>query len=247
MFTQYKFSPSDVSGWCVEAAKGLAQVMPGTNAATFAGQAIAERLVKKPGAYLEFGPYWWAVKLALFKLGHDFGPSDDTVVCAEYGANLPLYGALVAGERFKDYCRGTFLMGSRKFDLDDEGEQTYVLADPDMDARIAGLPGPMTPSAEGDDGEGYGVTLDSVEVAVPAMPFRLNFEMDGALWTADLFAHGVDEAKAKLKGLEASGRIGLAVDFAKGIGGEPTLDNTDFDKPLFVDLKAKRICEVEAV
>lgn len=247
MFNQFKFSPADVSGWSVEASRSLAQAMPGVNAATFAGQVIAERLRARPAAYLEFGPYWWAVKLALSKLGHDFGPADDTIIRGEYGANLPLYGALVAGERFKDYYRATFLSGSAQFWLDDQGEQSYVLADPDMDARRAGLPGPVTLDQEEGEGDGAAAVLDSVEVAVPATPFRLSFELDGALWTADLFAGGADEARAKLKSLEGSGRIAKAVDFAKGIGGEPALDNADVDKPLFIDLKARRVCEIEAV
>lgn len=244
MVNQFKFSPADVSAWCVDAARSLAEQLPGTNAATFAGRVVAERLRSKPAVYLEFGPYWWSVKLALFKLGHDFGPEDDVVVRAQYGANLPMYGALVAGERFKDFYRSTYLAGTRQFWLDDEGSEPYSLGDADMEARMQGLPGPVTPPA-GDAGGDGGAVLDGVAEAVPDTPYRLQFELDGALWSADLFAPSADEAKAKLNAL--SGRIGVAVDFARGIGGEPTLDNTEFDKPLFVDLAAKRICEVEAV
>jgi hypothetical protein len=239
MFNQYKFSPMDVSEWALQAARALAQSQPGKSASVFAGEVIAARLRARPAAYLEFGPYWWGVKAALLKLGHDFGPSTDVAVLAEYGGDMPAYGALVAGERFKDYYRSTFLAGSRDLWLHDQGAEPYVLSDPDMEARVSGLPGPMTGPTEAEADGGSDAVMDSVqEVAVPATPFRVTFEMDGDVWSANLYCDGIDTARDRVKALEQGGQIGRAVDAAKGIRPLPERDQGVVAD---VDLKGRRV------
>jgi hypothetical protein len=236
MFDQYQLTPAAVSDMAVQMAKAFSQNRPGLNPAVFAGQVIAKRLTAKPLCYLEFGPYWWAVKSALASLGHDFGAQRDGVIQAHYGGGLPVYGALVAGEYFKDVYRRTFLAGSHKFQLSGEGGESYLLVDMDMEGLAQGLPiareQVSTESAEE-------VITDSVqEVAVPATPFRVTFEMDGDVWSANLYCDGIDTARDRVRSLERGGQIGRAVDAAKGIRPLPEQDQGFVAD---VDLKGRRV------
>lgn len=106
---------------------------PGSFAET-AVAVIARRMQAKPGQYLEFGPYWWAVKAVLADAGHDVGDSGEPVLAARFGDPEPV-NVLVAAELFKDHYRATFFEGHNSFDIGD-GED-YMLDDPDMQARIA--------------------------------------------------------------------------------------------------------------
>lgn len=228
------------------AAKSLSKARPGVNPATFAAETIAARLTAKPETYFQYGPYWWAVKAALRSLGEDFGPSTDDAIRREYGAELPVYAALVAGEQFRDFYNATFLQGAAQFDLDADGDQSYILFDPDMEIRRLGANDPLmlaealraVPVAA--DGVLDGVSMG----ADPALtPFAVKFEHEAALWTANVYAADADAARVKLSIMERSGRIGRAIEFVK-LAGEPTMDSTDMAAPLYVDSDARTVSEM---
>jgi hypothetical protein len=253
MFTQYKLDRMDVSRAAIEAATALAQSNPGANPPLYAAGVIAARLKGSPAAYLQFGPYWWAVKRALNSLGFAFGPAADELIRAEYTGGLAVFSDLVAGEMFRDFYLANFLDGSAQFWLDDQAEQSYVLFDQDMEARRLGQVsiGDTYPE-EGEDGqEGQGAdgaVLDAVASPIAdgatRTPFAVKLAVFGELWTAEVFADDRTQAEQRAKMLQDSGRIGRAMDIAKGIGQAMALDNTDYDQGLFVDLIGRRVCEV---
>lgn len=252
MFTEYKFSPAQISEAARVAANTLASVKPGVNAPQFAAQTMADRLMAKPETYLQYGPYWWAVKDTLRALGHDFGPADDAIIRAEFGGSLPAYGRLVAGEQFRSYYLSTFLAGSAQFWLDADGEESYVLFDADIEARRLGkgslkvsanlnsTPEPDAPAVLD------AVVVNAVESAdqrradASQTPFAIDYEFEGALWQADVFATDFAHAEAKLKALQATGKLGGAVDVIKGIA-QPLLDSATAPSQIYVDLKQRRI------
>lgn len=258
MFTQYKFSPAQVSEAALAMARACAQAKPGVNPAQFAADVIAKRLRARPETYLQYGPYWWAVKAALFNLGEEFGPADDAGIRVEYGARLPAYGAMVAGEQFREHYLATFLAGTSQFWLDEDGEESYVLFDPDMEARRLGcnaLAVSANLAATVEEGGDEDTVLDSAEIHATSerdqaranaslTPFAVDFEFEGALWTATIYAMDFAHAEAKLRALQASGRIGGAIDVVKGIG-EPALDGIDYESPLYVDLGRRQVMELE--
>lgn len=106
---------------------------PGSFAATAMG-VIARRMQSKPAQYVEFGPYWWAVKAALAQAGYALGSAGEPVLAARYAEADPV-STLVAAELFKDFYRATYFEGHNTFDIGD-GED-YRLEDPDMLERIA--------------------------------------------------------------------------------------------------------------
>lgn len=250
MFTEYKFSPAQISEAAAATAKALAASQPSVNPAQFAATTIAGRLRSKPASYLQYGPYWWAVKQALRALGEDFGATDDADLRGEYGGGFPVYGALVAGEQFRDYYGRTFLAGSDRFDLDTEGEQSYVLFDSDMEVRRLGGAHPLRVSA---DLAGIEVPaesmMDSATVGLALLdatftPFAVPFEHEATLWTANVYAADAAGAQAKVKEWEATGRISEAIQFGMRAGA-PALDSTDV-VPMFVDAAARSLSEMAA-
>lgn len=138
MFNQFKFSADQVASEVARTVASLGASLPQAEPGTYAARVIGQRLRLHPQAYLEFGPYWWAVKAALRAAGEEFGDADDALVRAEYGGDLPMLGALVAGELFKDFYRRSYLSGTSQFWLDDAAQESYVLFDANMEARRLG-------------------------------------------------------------------------------------------------------------
>ena len=94
---------------------------------------IAQRLQQHPARYIEFGPYWWALKQVLIDAGHDLGEEGAPLVASVYrGASA--IETLVMAEAFKDLYRARWFVGTQTFELS-EGE-LYELTDPDMQARV---------------------------------------------------------------------------------------------------------------
>lgn len=240
MFTEYKYSPVQISDNAVELAKLLAANKPGENPAQFAAATIAERLRLHPETFLQYGPYWWAVKAALRALGHEFGAEDDAVVRAEYGGGWPAYDALVAGEQFRDYYRATFLLGTAQFWLDANSEQSYVLFDQDMEIRRLGGAAPLRVAA---DVRSVEVGDEAPEAALDSItPFGVEFEHEATLWRANIYAASAEAARARVDTLVASGRICGAIERSKG---GAILDDAD-GLNLLVDHAARRVCQQAA-
>lgn len=163
MFTEFKFSPALISQQAADTAATLAATQPGVNAARFAASTIADRLRAKPSSYLQYGPYWWALKGVLRALGEDFGATDDADIRFEYGGGFPAYGAIVAAENFRDYYSKTYLAGTAAFVLDDQGEESYLLFDTDMEIRKLGGKSPLLVAAAIESTEDVAeVVLDAV-------------------------------------------------------------------------------------
>ncbi len=237
MFTQYKFSPAQISDAAVAAAKTLATAQPGVQPAQFAARTIAERLAEKPESYLQYGPYWWAVKAALRVLGHDFGSADDDTIRGEYGAELPPYGALVAGEQFRAHYGATFLAGTSQFWLDDEGGESYTLFDRDMEVRRLGARRPLLVALDANP-------VEVVEAEAPALldatPFGVQFEHEAELWQANVYASDEAAAAARVKAMVDGGRMVRAIDAAKT---GALFDSADGDA-ILIDRAARRVLEL---
>lgn len=86
--------------------------------------------------YLEFGPYWWAVKRILNANGYEFGPADNAYMADRFTVSGDDSGALtlVAAWRAADEIRNTYFKGANTFPLDDMGDEEFSLFDPDMEA-----------------------------------------------------------------------------------------------------------------
>ena len=245
MFTEYKFSPLQIGDAALSAACALASAQPGVSPARFAASTIADRLRASPASFLQYGPYWWAVKRALRDLGEDFGAADDALIRAEYAGGFWPYDALVAGEQFREFYLATFLAGTSQFWLDTGAEESYVLFDQDMEVRRMGGTNPLLVAADL-----LQLTVDVradswvLDAAGPGelRPFAVKFEHEAALWVANVYALDSAAAEEKVRGLERSGRMLRAIEHSKTVG-DAALDSAG-NEPLYVDRAVRRVCEM---
>lgn len=94
---------------------------------------VDQRLRADPARYLDYGPYWWALKDALRRRGYAYGDDTDVALAGEYrGADDT--ETLVAADIFREELLATSIIGQRDFLLDPEAAEWWTLWDDDMEA-----------------------------------------------------------------------------------------------------------------
>jgi len=98
----------------------------------FGCRVVADRIAKDPRRYLDYGPYWWALKDVLSRAGYRYGDDMDEGLASIYSGKDDTE-TLVAADLFRDQYLGSRAIGERDYQLgDDEGER-YSLFDEDME------------------------------------------------------------------------------------------------------------------
>ena len=133
MFTEFKFDKEMIKEVVLAKAATLKANKGFSDFAGYAIGVVARRIEKDPLRYRDYGPYWWAVKLALKSNGRvDYGDSSDPVIAAEYvGSNSA--ETMVMADLFRDWHLKTHAVGNNQFMLDSDSGDTYTLDDPDME------------------------------------------------------------------------------------------------------------------
>lgn len=131
MFTELKFDPELLKVATAEKINNLEKNRGTRDLLGFGAQVIADRLKKNPLRYRDYGPYWWALKDVLNRVGMTLGDQSDPLVAYEY-RGFSDTETLVAAEMFRDAYIKTSIVGTNRFNLDASGEW-YTLYDPDME------------------------------------------------------------------------------------------------------------------
>lgn len=142
MYQHFQFNRDEIARAAENIAAVLAESQPDENPERFAATVIAGRLRKTPGSYLQYGPYWWAVKHALRSADHGFGATDNVTLRAAYGGGMTAHQVFAAGEQFRDHYRANLMAGTATFALggqDETDEGRYTLFDIDMEVLRQGL------------------------------------------------------------------------------------------------------------
>ncbi len=126
MNDQYRFD----SGAIADRVKELRSQVGAANLLPTMLKSIRARI--QQSGYLEFGPCWWAIKAVLNANGYNLGQTMDQRLAERYTYGTPEMTAVAAWEA-ADSIRATHFAGSRDFDVDDLGEETYSLFDPDQE------------------------------------------------------------------------------------------------------------------
>ncbi len=135
-YTAYKFRPE----YLTERRADLALQTKGRDLLDVLSLAVVAKLDGHRDRYLQFGPYWPAVKAAVRPL-RDFGPYDEPLIRSEYcardaeGKFDPVL-SLIAGQEFADEYLETMMAGTRHFDLSGdstEDDPIWGLFDPDLE------------------------------------------------------------------------------------------------------------------
>lgn len=132
-YTEHKYRPDDIGRLVAEKTAALKEGRGTEDLIGFGLGVVMRRLNANPRRYLDYGPYWWALKHALLDAGYSLGDESDPVVESEYTGSSPVE-TLVMAEQFRDMSLAVRPVGANLFTLSDDVD--YVLFDADMESRL---------------------------------------------------------------------------------------------------------------
>ena len=132
MFTEYRFAPEFLAAKVAERAAALKANRGMSDLLGFGLGVVRDRLAKDPRRYLDYGPYWWALKEALNARGADLGEQSDPLVAKVYRGATETETMIAADEFRTDYLR-TQAVGTNRFVLDGSTGEWWTLVDEDME------------------------------------------------------------------------------------------------------------------
>lgn len=133
-FTELKFDPALIDGLVAGKKAGLAVNKPGVDLLEFGLGVVSRRLAKDPLRYLDYGPWWWSLKIALVARDYHYGDGSDSVVAAEYCGRNDLE-TMVLADQFRTEWLQSAQVGTNNFRLSEDGPD-YILYDEDMAKRV---------------------------------------------------------------------------------------------------------------
>lgn len=132
MYTAYRYDPQALSERtqakraALKANRGMSDLLG------FGLSVVDKRLRADPRRYLDYGPYWWALKDALKRAGYAYGEDTDVELAGAYrGADDA--ETLVAADIFREELLASSIVGTRNFVLDTDSEEWWTLFDSDME------------------------------------------------------------------------------------------------------------------
>lgn len=133
-FTEYLFDKAYIDGVAAHAAASLKANRGFSNLEAFAAGVIQRRLEAAPSRYLDYGPYWPALKEVLRKHGYDFGGPVYPLITEVYRGETDLQTVVMADEFRKDYLASQFI-GTRVFLLNSDTGEELLLIDDDLEEK----------------------------------------------------------------------------------------------------------------
>lgn len=132
--TEYRLAPDALAAITKEKREQLEANTGETDLLGFGLGVVAGRLRRNPKRYVDYGPYWWALKDVLRRAGYSMGSETDVeLVEAFRGADDT--ETLVGAEEFRDDYLATRVVGERSYQLDGDSVESWSLMDEDMEAR----------------------------------------------------------------------------------------------------------------
>lgn len=136
LFTNHKFPPEYIAQVVADRKAGLKANKGLSDLLGFGLSVVAQRLAKSPQRYVDYGPYWWALKDVMRQNGYLMGDQSDPLVANEYRGEDAV-STLIAADEFRTQNLQSSLVGCSRFLLDKESADWYVLFDPDMEGRVS--------------------------------------------------------------------------------------------------------------
>ena len=134
-YTEFKMLPERIRERLAEMKQTLKARKKTDDLVGFGLTVIRDRLNEDPACYLTYWPYWWCMKDLLIRNGYKFGKNLDGEVLAAYKGPTD-EETLVMCETFRDIYLDRYMKGTRRFSLDGDSDEEYVLVDSDMEKRI---------------------------------------------------------------------------------------------------------------
>lgn len=131
-FTEYLFDKEAIREMVDERKKSLAANRGLSDLLSFGLSVVAERLNKDKRRYLDYGPYWFALKELMNANGYSLGNQSDPIVKAVYHGEYAIETLVMADEFRTEYLR-TNILYNNQFMLDGESGEFWILFDSDME------------------------------------------------------------------------------------------------------------------
>lgn len=131
MYEKLKFKPAALRA---RVAKMRANLLKNRGTEDFLGfglSVVSRRLTQDRKRYLDYGPYWWALKDLMCQSGYSLGDMRDPVIASHYRGTTA-EETMIAADAYREIYLATYFLGTCDFHLS-EGEPAYVLSDPDME------------------------------------------------------------------------------------------------------------------
>lgn len=134
-FTEFKFDQEHINDVVQRKREGLMKNRGISDLLGFGLSVVSKRLNNDPRRYLDYGPYWWALKTLLRNAGYPVGDVTDPLVEAEY-CGAESVQTLICADEFREIYLKTQVLGSNKYLLQLTNPEYYVLFDNDMELQI---------------------------------------------------------------------------------------------------------------
>ena len=134
-YRKYLYSPETLKAKTANNKAGLLKNKKRSDIVAYGMEIVLGQIKYEPKSYLEFGPYWWAMKKVINARGGNLGESMDEEIAAIYkGSNDE--ETFTAAFMFMEYYLDFLFKGCRSFQLE-EGAEEWILRDPDIENRWA--------------------------------------------------------------------------------------------------------------
>lgn len=135
LFTEHKFPADHIAQAVAQRKAGLKANKGLSDLLGFGLGVVAQRLAKSPQRYVDYGPYWWALKQVMRDNGYLMGDQSDPLVANEY-RGVDAVSTLIAADEFRSQHLASQMVGGNKFLLIAADPDWYVLFDQDMEGRV---------------------------------------------------------------------------------------------------------------
>ena len=135
-FTEYLFDPDKIKTQVENRTQSLRENKGFSDLLGFGLKVIGDRLAKDRRRYIDYGPYWFALKDILNANGCNFGDQSDPIISKVYRGESDVETLVMADEFRTEYLATTILYTNR-FMLDGKTGDFWVLFDSDMEDPAA--------------------------------------------------------------------------------------------------------------
>lgn len=135
-FTEYLFDPEKIKTQVENRTQSLRENKGFSDLLGFGLKVIGDRLAKDRRRYIDYGPYWFALKDILNANGYNFGDQSDPIVKATYHGDTDVETLVMADEFRTEYLATTIVYTNRLM-LDGKTGEFWVLFDSDMEDPAA--------------------------------------------------------------------------------------------------------------
>ncbi|WP_370846660.1 hypothetical protein [Parasutterella sp.] len=132
-YNRYIYSDATLKAKAANNKAGLLKNKKRSDIVAYGTELVLSQIKYEPKSYLEYGPYWWAMKKVINARGGNLGDTMDEEIAIVYKGSSD-EETFTAAFMFMEYYLDFLFNGCRSFQLED-GAEEWILRDPDIENR----------------------------------------------------------------------------------------------------------------